>query len=72
MKEISPIVTQVHIKEFQSEIIGSKRIVASERHAHQRDPNTRTGCSKSKVLPVLTTKKQLEAIAKTSVDGRNQ
>src|SRR6266852_542770 len=72
MNETRPIVTELHIKTFQSEIIGSNRMEASERQKHHSDPKTRTGCSRSKLEPALTNKKHIEAAANKTVDGRNQ
>jgi hypothetical protein len=72
MKETSPVVTQAHISKFQSEMIGSNRIVVNERQKHHKDPNVRTGCNKSKFGPTLMSTKHTATIAKESVESQNQ
>src|SRR5713101_7628212 len=72
MKDTKAVRTQLHIRWFQSEMIGKRRMLASARQKHQRAPKIRTGCSRSGVPRPLASMKLAEAIARRRVESRNE
>src|ERR1043166_249150 len=64
-KDSSPVTKQLHVTYPHGEIMGSKRMLPNARQKHHNAPNTRTGCSRSRLPRPLTTRNPADATKRT-------